>query len=47
MSDRVREVLGRLKRQGSARAREDMLKRYGIVAPIGVRGVDERHPATS
>ncbi|HKT60068.1 MAG TPA: DNA alkylation repair protein [Gemmatimonadales bacterium] len=33
MSDRVREVLGRLKRQGSARAREDMLKRYGIVAP--------------
>ena len=30
---RVREVLGRLERQGSARVREDMLKRYGIVAP--------------
>ena len=33
MPDRVREVLGRLERQGSARIREDMLKRYGIVAP--------------
>lgn len=30
---RVREVLGRLERQGSARIRADMLKRYGIVAP--------------
>jgi 3-methyladenine DNA glycosylase AlkD len=30
---RVREVLGRLERQGRARVREDMLKRYGIVAP--------------
>ena len=30
---RVRDVLGQLERQGSARIREDMLKRYGIVAP--------------
>jgi 3-methyladenine DNA glycosylase AlkD len=29
----AREVLGRLERQGHARIREDMLKRYGIVAP--------------
>src|SRR5690349_9813090 len=33
MSERVREVLGRLERQGSARVREDMLERYGVVAP--------------
>ena len=33
MPERVRAVLDRLERQGSARIREDMLKRYGIVAP--------------
>ena len=32
MFERVRKVLGRLERQGSARIREDMLNRYGIVA---------------
>ena len=33
LPQRVREVLHRLEREGSARAREDMLTRYGIVAP--------------
>jgi len=33
VSERVRKVLGRLERQGRARIRGDMLKRYGIVAP--------------
>ena len=32
-AERVREVLGRLERRGSARIREDMRSRYGIIAP--------------
>jgi 3-methyladenine DNA glycosylase AlkD len=33
MAERVREVLDRLERRGSRRAREEMRTRYGIVAP--------------
>lgn len=33
MAERVREVLERLERRGSRRAREEMRTRYGIIAP--------------